>query len=155
MNCSKCNATIPDGTSFCPKCGTALSASTPVSEGNTQKLSFWQKLFQRRLARKDYWLLVLFQLILFGMIYGIAFSVFILLLQNGALYLIFHIAFEIIQFFVFLFLEIERLHDTDRSGWNICWGFLPLIGFLIVLVMLCLPGTEGANRFGNPPQRIF
>lgn len=44
---------------------------------------------------------------------------------------------------------IRRLHDTDRSG---IWYFIqivPLIGFIIFLILMCLPGTHGNNRFGE------
>jgi uncharacterized membrane protein YhaH (DUF805 family) len=47
-------------------------------------------------------------------------------------------------------LTIRRLHDTDRSGWWILLGFVPLIG-LILIVFYCLPGTEGDNQFGRNP----
>jgi uncharacterized membrane protein YhaH (DUF805 family) len=45
---------------------------------------------------------------------------------------------------------IRRLHDQDRSG---LWLLLifTCIGYLIVLVMQVLPGTEGDNRFGAQP----
>ena len=42
----------------------------------------------------------------------------------------------------------RRLHDTDRSGWWQCIGFVPLVGSIILLVWLCSRGTHGSNRFG-------
>jgi len=44
---------------------------------------------------------------------------------------------------------VRRLHDTDRSGWWILAGLVPLIGQIALLVFLCLPSTPGANRFGS------
>ena len=54
---------------------------------------------------------------------------------------------------------VRRLHDRDMSGWwylgAIIGGMIPLVGFLIsiaFLVLMALPGTPGANRFGPDPN---
>lgn len=54
-----------------------------------------------------------------------------------------------------LAVTIRRLHDTDRGG---IWYFIqivPLIGFIWFIVLMCLPGTHGTNRFGpdSAPER--
>ncbi|MBQ7412984.1 MAG: DUF805 domain-containing protein [Alphaproteobacteria bacterium] len=41
----------------------------------------------------------------------------------------------------------RRMHDTNRSGWNWLWLFLPLIGFIIVLVYLVSPTKAGENKY--------
>jgi len=43
---------------------------------------------------------------------------------------------------------VRRLHDTDRSGWWYLIGFVPFIGFLVLIVFWCQRGTQGRNRFG-------
>jgi uncharacterized membrane protein YhaH (DUF805 family) len=48
--------------------------------------------------------------------------------------------------------EVRRLHDLDRSGWWLLLALIPLIGAIILIVWFCMPGTPGANRFGEPPQ---
>lgn len=45
---------------------------------------------------------------------------------------------------------VRRLHDTDRSGWWLLLGLIPLIGTLILLYFYILQGDEEANRFGAP-----
>lgn len=47
---------------------------------------------------------------------------------------------------------IRRLHDTNRSGWWMCIGFVPLIGSLVLLVFLVQDGDPGTNRFGPNPK---
>lgn len=44
---------------------------------------------------------------------------------------------------------VRRFHDTDRSGWWILAGLVPLIGQIALLVFMCSPSTPGANRYGN------
>ena len=43
---------------------------------------------------------------------------------------------------------VRRLHDTDRSGWWWLIVFVPVVGFIVLIVFMCLEGTEGANRYG-------
>jgi uncharacterized membrane protein YhaH (DUF805 family) len=46
----------------------------------------------------------------------------------------------------------RRLHDVDRSGWWLLLNFIPLIGWIVLLVWFCTRGTEGPNRFGPDPM---
>lgn len=47
---------------------------------------------------------------------------------------------------------VRRLHDTDRSGWWLLIGLIPLIGGIVLIVFFCLEGTKGDNRFGADPK---
>ena len=49
----------------------------------------------------------------------------------------------------------RRLHDTDRSGWWQLLAFIPLIGWIVLIVWLATGGTPGVNRFGPQPGRAF
>jgi uncharacterized membrane protein YhaH (DUF805 family) len=49
-----------------------------------------------------------------------------------------------------LSVSVRRLHDTDRRGWWMLIGFVPLAG-LVLLVFYCLPSGHGPNRFGPQP----
>lgn len=51
-----------------------------------------------------------------------------------------------------LAVAIRRLHDTDRSGWWILIGLIPLVGAIVLLVFYCTDGTRGPNRFGPDPK---
>jgi uncharacterized membrane protein YhaH (DUF805 family) len=46
---------------------------------------------------------------------------------------------------------VRRLHDQDKSGWLALLSFIPIVGGIILLVFMCLPGTTGANQFGPDP----
>jgi uncharacterized membrane protein YhaH (DUF805 family) len=47
-----------------------------------------------------------------------------------------------------LSVAVRRMHDTDKSGWMLLLGFIPLVGWIIAIVMLVQPGTPGQNQFG-------
>jgi len=59
-------------------------------------------------------------------------------------------AFAIATFLPGIAVTARRLHDTDRSGWLLLLWFVPLIGW-IILVILCT--EEGKpNRYSGSPQ---
>lgn len=49
---------------------------------------------------------------------------------------------------------VRRLHDTDRSGWWLLLGLVPVIGAIVLLVFMVLDGTPGDNRFGPNPKLV-
>jgi uncharacterized membrane protein YhaH (DUF805 family) len=51
-----------------------------------------------------------------------------------------------------LAVSVRRLHDQDRSGWLLLLGLIPLFGGFALLVLMCLDGTRGPNRFGADPK---
>ena len=55
---------------------------------------------------------------------------------------------EAIAIVVSLAVQVRRLHDTDRSGFWWFIAIIPIVGFIVLIVFDCLPGTPGSNRFG-------
>jgi uncharacterized membrane protein YhaH (DUF805 family) len=46
--------------------------------------------------------------------------------------------------------QVKRWHDRDKSGWWFLVNFVPIIGWLWVLIECgFLRGTPGPNRFGD------
>jgi len=45
----------------------------------------------------------------------------------------------------------RRLHDTDRTGWWILIGFVPLVGWIVLIIFAC---TESGppNQYGPGPD---
>jgi hypothetical protein len=48
---------------------------------------------------------------------------------------------------VMILLTIQRCHDFNMSGWMSLLLIVPLVPLLFWII----PGTQGANRFGNQP----
>lgn len=42
----------------------------------------------------------------------------------------------------------RRLHDFDKSAWWYVIMFIPFANFVMALVLLLAPGTQGPNTFG-------
>ena len=51
-----------------------------------------------------------------------------------------------------LALAIRRLHDTGRTGWWILIGFLPLIGFIVLIIFFVQDSQPGSNQYGPNPK---
>lgn len=100
--------------------------------------------FNGRARRKEYWMFVLFYIL----IYVGLFIVESLVGSPGILVLIFALGLLVPSIAV----SIRRLHDTDRSGWWILIGFVPLVGGIVLLVFMCLDGTAGTNQYGPDPK---
>lgn len=49
--------------------------------------------------------------------------------------------------------QVRRLHDQDKSGFLALLNLIPYLGFLVVLVLMCVPGTEGENKYGPDPKQ--
>ena len=46
---------------------------------------------------------------------------------------------------------VQRLHDIGWSGWLLLVNIIPMVGSVFSLIMLVVPGSNVANRFGPPP----
>ena len=49
---------------------------------------------------------------------------------------------------------MRRLHDTNRSGWWLFIGLIPLIGVIILIVFLAQESQSGSNQYGPNPKDI-
>ena len=50
---------------------------------------------------------------------------------------------------------VRRLHDVDKSAWNLLRIFIPILGFLLLLRALTKKGDSGSNRYGEPDNLPF
>ena len=59
--------------------------------------------------------------------------------------------FYLLTIIPYFAVTVRRLHDTNRVGWWVLIVLIPLVGVIWMLVLLCLKGDEGENRFGADP----
>lgn len=117
--------------------------------------------FSGRSRRKEYWMFILGQIIVFAILAVIFFmtspsgvtgagglpaggGLSMLVFALGAL-------FVLAIFIPTLAVQVRRFHDQDKSGWFILLQFIPYAGGIIMLVFMCIEGTRGPNRFGSDP----
>lgn len=103
--------------------------------------------FSGRARRKEYWMFVLFNLIFM-------FAAFILdsILSGDRGYGFIYTIYSLAVLLPGLAVSVRRLHDIGKSGWFILLGFIPIIGIIWLLVLMCLDGNTGDNMYGPNPK---
>jgi uncharacterized membrane protein YhaH (DUF805 family) len=46
---------------------------------------------------------------------------------------------------------VRRLHDTDRTGWWVLIGLIPLLGVIVLIVFACIDSGP-PNKYGDAPD---
>ena len=109
-------------------------------------------LFNGRASRKEFWAVMLFSVLIsfaLQLLYTLGFAISDNLGLLLALpFVIFALGMVIPQ----LAVSVRRLHDTDKSGWWLVLGFIPIFGTIALIVLFSLASSESDNRFGEPAQ---
>ncbi|MFD9727063.1 DUF805 domain-containing protein [Streptomyces sp. NPDC059072] len=49
-------------------------------------------------------------------------------------------------------LAVRRLHDLGKSGWWYLINFVPIIGWIWMIVLMATEGDRGTNAYGPSPK---
>ena len=120
--------------------------------------------FQGRSRRSEYWWVALFNVIVFAVLFGLGGALGgnfetgemsplgMIFFGIGGLYMLAIIIPSIA-------LYVRRLHDINQTGWIylglVVASFIPLIGLIASIasiVIACIPGTDGPNKYGPDPK---
>lgn len=114
--------------------------------------------FSGRSRRMEYWMFTLLQTLIFG-------ACFVLLLVAagmsgdsreptafGWMVMGLMALVALALFIPALAVQVRRFHDQDISGWCVLLGFIPFVGWIIVLIFMCMEGTPGSNQYGPDPK---
>lgn len=100
--------------------------------------------FNGRARRKEYWMFVLF-----NVIFEIVAWILDLILGT---YLVIITIYGLAILIPAIAVTVRRLHDTGKSGWWILIDFVPVIGFIWLIILLVQEGTHGPNEYGPDPK---
>ena len=105
--------------------------------------------FTGRAPRAEYWWFVLLYMVGFvvATIIDSVLGLDAMALTYGPVTILFALAILVPS----LAVGARRLHDTDRSGWWLLIGLIPLIGAIVLLVFFVAEGTRGSNQYGEDP----
>ncbi len=114
--------------------------------------------FDGRACRKEYWMFILFNLVI-GLIGGFVMVVLGVILgmteaQGDVLLNVFTTLYSLVIMLPALAVLVRRLHDTNRSGWCCFISLIPLVGPIILIVFLAQDSGPVENQYGPNPKAI-
>ena len=139
MKCQKCGHENADDAQFCGVCGANLISGEAFIGTELPMVSFGEAIsrgfsnyftFSGRATRAENWWWALFAA-LFGLI---PFAGLVTLIPSLAL-------------------GARRLHDINRTGWWLLLLFVPVIGWIVLIVWACMRGDGGPNKYGPDPRQ--
>jgi len=106
--------------------------------------------FEGRAGRKEYWSFFILNFII-GMMF-IYLDLIAGTFSHSSGIGIFGGLYSISVLIPSLAVSVRRLHDTGRNGiWLLIW-FVPVIGFIILLIFMLQGSQEGENKYGENPK---
>jgi uncharacterized membrane protein YhaH (DUF805 family) len=60
--------------------------------------------------------------------------------------------FQFVTLIPTIAVSVRRLHDTNRSGWWYLLVFIPLFGWIPLLIFLAEDSQQGENKYGPRPK---
>ena len=106
--------------------------------------------FGGRARRKEYWMFVLFNMIITSValildyVLGIA--------TEGMGYGLLSGLYGLAVLIPSLAVSVRRLHDVGKNGLFLFISLIPLIGGIWLLVVLCGDSESGDNQYGSNPK---
>lgn len=104
--------------------------------------------FRGRARRQEYWMFAFINLmfaVLLSMIDRLVFDAGNFILSS---------LYMLIVLIPGIAVAVRRLHDTSRSGWWMLLAFIPVIGVVALIMMMCVDSTPAPNRYGPNPKGI-
>ncbi|EWT02336.1 membrane protein [Intrasporangium oryzae NRRL B-24470] len=102
--------------------------------------------FSGRARRSEYWFFALFNFLVLMVANFIDRAIGL----NSALYGVVALALLLPG----LAVGVRRLHDTNRSGWFLLLGLIPLVGAIVLIVFCVQDSQAGMNQYGPSPKLV-
>lgn len=111
--------------------------------------------FNGRARRSEYWYFLLFNIAIFflvAIIGAILGSLFNDVMTGLVIAYVFILLYNLATLIPSIAVLVRRLHDVNKSGWFYFVAFIPLVGVIWLIILLCSEGTSGNNEYGSDPK---
>jgi len=108
--------------------------------------------FTGRARRAEYWWFVLMNFIVITAIAIVSLILYSVSDTLGVLGIVIYAVYALAVIVPGVAVAVRRLHDTNKSGWMILVGLIPLVGGILILVFYFTDGDPGPNQYGPSPK---
>lgn len=109
--------------------------------------------FTGRARRSEYWYFILMNiLIIVGMVLP---SMALFSGMIGPVFICILVGYVLAMVIPSLALIARRLHDVGKSGWFYLVRFIPVVGPIWFLILMCTEGDSGNNQYGADPKGVY
>ena len=108
--------------------------------------------FNGRARRKEYWMFFLFHIIALFVALAIDVAIGTGLNEGGSPVGFIYAIYAFGTFIPTIAVVVRRLHDVGKSGWWYFIAFVPIIGGIWLLVLMCTDSEDGTNEYGPNPK---
>lgn len=108
--------------------------------------------FSGRAQRSEYWYFILFNLI-FSIVLAVVDGLTGSFSEEAGMGLLGGV-YALAVFLPTLAVSVRRLHDTGRNGWWMLIVFVPIIGFIVLLVFMVSDSKPEENEYGPSPKFV-
>ncbi|MGC2191345.1 MAG: DUF805 domain-containing protein [Candidatus Dormiibacterota bacterium] len=100
--------------------------------------------FSGRSTRPEYWKVVLINVVI---------AIVLLFLEDTTTrdFVLLADLYTLVAIIPGIALSIRRLHDTNRTGWWVLIGLVPILGALLLIWFMAQPSTTANDRYGSLP----
>ncbi len=159
--CSKCGVECDDSAKYCLHCGNSFIVSAEETGYNAQPrdnvygstdisftdafIKYWRGYvdFSGRARRKEYWYIVLWNLII-----GISISLIGAIISNSLGEML-ELIYSLATILPAIALCVRRLHDIGKSGLYLLFSFIPVVGWIILLIFFATDSDRMDNQYGK------
>jgi uncharacterized membrane protein YhaH (DUF805 family) len=110
-------------------------------------VSYWKRVvleryaqFTGRARRAEFWWYFLANFII-GVVLNILIAV-------SSIFWVLYVIYALAVLIPGLAVAVRRLHDTDKSGWWILIGLIPIAGIIVLIVFWATDGSPSPNQYG-------
>jgi uncharacterized membrane protein YhaH (DUF805 family) len=96
--------------------------------------------FQGRARRAQFWWYALAAFII-----GIIFNV---LIAISSIFWVIYVIYGLAVLIPGIAVGVRRLHDTDKTGWWLLIGLIPIVGIIVLIVFWATDGLPAPNKYG-------
>lgn len=104
--------------------------------------------FSGRARRREYWMFVLFNLLIYMSLFIVAAA------SKINAFMILYWLYALATLIPSLAVAVRRLHDINKSGWFMLIGLIPFVGGFILLYFMVQDSQPGDNQYGPNPKGV-